>query len=338
MSSVNPFALYLAQQEAKKNSQPQDFGVTETTIPGGVSMTGAQPAQQPAQQNTQQPTSYTTNPDAWVNQYYEGYDPNAGLTTIGSNGSTTISHKKTSPETHPWLYINPGEVDVNGRIYHNSDGSPLNYAQTGTGYTAGRQATEQERQASYDSNNYFKTGEGLDPRLLEAMTRYITPGQTPGNEFSNQFGKYTQQHAIMDPNRIALGLDPWVEIASRFSGTDQEGNPVNYNNSSSLWGNRGPGFHGGLPGNVFERPGGSGYSGPTPAGRNDPDWMSKLPESERIPASQSGSGGRAWGNLGSFIDRSTGPGDYGEVVNGTQTGNPGMAALKAAMMKNPWGQ
>lgn len=317
---------YLAQLAKNEAAKKQGFGVSETVIPGGITVTGApQPAAQPP---TQSP-SYLADPDAWINQYYgDGYSRDAGATTIGSDGKTTISHTKMTPETHPWAFIGSNEADVNGRVYGSGT------TRTGTGYTAGRQASEAERQASYDANNYYRNGnEGLDPALLEAMTRYITPGQTPGDQYTNQYGTYTQQHAIIDERRKALGLDPWVEVASQFSGVDQQGNPVNYTNQDSLWGNRGPGMqvsretakalgYGGGGG-------ASGYGGPTPEGRKNPDWKSQLPTGTGATPEN-----RGWANSGQFIDRSTVAGDYGNQT----VGSPAMAALKAAMMGGGFGK
>lgn len=200
--------------------------------------------------------SYLQDPEAWILENYGAEYLNGGVKTVGSNGGTTITHNKRTPETHPWLFIDPTQADVNGRIY---DTGPV---QSGTGISAGRQATDAERQASYASNNYYKNGgKGLDPALMRDMTRYITPGQTPGNQFRNQYGTYTQQHARFDQARADAGLDPWVREASRYSGKDQQGNSLNYVNAKpGQWGDSTTGA------SSFPGVGSAGVQGPSYAG------------------------------------------------------------------------
>lgn len=215
-------------------------GATQEPLPpGGVTITGSQP---PAQSGSggSGAANYLANPGAWIQQNYgDGYSQGAGAKTVMQGNGVTMTHNKMTPETHPWAFINPGQVDVNGKIYGNSA------IRTPTGYQAGRQATDAERQASYSANNYFKNGgKGLDPRLMQGMTRTFAPGQKPGDQYRNQYGTYTQQHAIIDPARAAAGQDPWTEIRSSFSGKDQQGGAVNYGNQASQWGNRGPGLSG----------------------------------------------------------------------------------------------
>lgn len=225
--------------------------------------------------------SYLLDPEAWIQQNYgEGYS-NEGVKTVGSNGGVTITHNKRTPETHPWLFIDPTQADVNGRIY---DTGPV---QSGTGISAGRQASDAERQASYASNNYYKNGgKGLDPALMRGMTRYITPGQTPGNTYRNQYGQYTQQHARYDDARARAGLDPWVREASRFSGKDQQGNALNYINArSGQWGDSTTG------GASFPGVGSTGVQGPNYAGL--PSGFSQLfggPNTGATPPQTGGAG------------------------------------------------
>lgn len=202
--------------------------------------------------------------DEFIAQNYAGYDPRGGVTTtmgggVDANGRRmpTVTHTKRTPETHPWLFINPGEVDVNGRIY--GEGT----TRTDTGYTAGRQASDAERQASYAKNNFFTNGQkGMDPRLMAGMNRT----NPRSNQFTNQYGTYTRQHAYNDPARAAAGLDPWTEARSTFQGKDQQGAPINYSNQTSLWGNRGPGFQGGphtALANALRNPTGGGTPPPS---------------------------------------------------------------------------
>lgn len=207
-------------------------------------------------------TSYLQDPEAWIRENYPEYLGTQGVQTVGSNGGTTITHNKRTPETHPWLFIDPTQADVNGRIY---DTGPV---QSGTGISAGRQATDAERKASYDSNNYYRNGgRGLDPSLMQGMTRYITPGQRPGNTYRNQYGTYTQQHARFDQARADAGLDPWVREASRYSGRDQQGNALDYVNArSGQWGDSTTGS------SSFPGIGSTGVQGPNylglPSGRS----------------------------------------------------------------------
>ena len=187
------------------------------------------------------PANYSTDPNAWVAENYgPGYSADGGVKKVmGGKNGITMTHTRSTPETHPWLYMNSDQADTNGIIYGDSA------TRTDTGYEGGRMASPSERQASYDSNNYYRNGgQGLDPALMQGMTQYGTRGK----DFSNQYGTYTAQHATIDQARNRAGLDPWMEQASRFSGRNQQGAPTNYQNQSGVWGNRGPGFQGGQVG------------------------------------------------------------------------------------------
>lgn len=184
---------------------------------------------------------------AWIDQYFPGYDVNGGVTTVTGGGvdpvtgrkRPTITHTGSTPETDPWAYS--ANVDPSGRVYNNPDGSPI-IEYTGKGWNAGRQVTPEQMKADYAKYNYFQNGgKGLDPRLMKGMTT----NDPRGNSFRNQYGTYTRQHAFNDPARKAAGLDPWTEVTSRFQGVGMDGKPINHTNPFGVWGNRGPGFQGG---------------------------------------------------------------------------------------------
>jgi hypothetical protein len=151
---------------------------------------------------------------AWVDKYYgPGYtaDGSGGVQSVGSNGQVTMTHNKRTPETHPWLFINPGEVDVNGQIYDNAS-------------RTSRTATEAERVASHARNSYNTNPTGrLDPSLMRGMTR--TMGQN-NDTFRNKYGQYTQHNETYDPV-----TKKWTKNPSRFSGKDAQGKAVNWANT-----------------------------------------------------------------------------------------------------------
>lgn len=187
--------------------------------------------------------------EEWIAQNYPGYDPNGGVTTVMGGGvdpvtgrrQPTMTHTGSTPETHPWMYGNDTDVDINGKVYYNPDGTAITQS-TGQGWNAGRVASDAERLASNTSKNYFLNGgKGLDPNLMKGMTTT----DPRGDRFRNQYGTYMRQRSIIDPARKAAGLDPWVERASSFSGRDMQGKPLDWTNTRGVWGNRGPGFQGG---------------------------------------------------------------------------------------------
>jgi len=153
-----------------------------TTQTPGITASVTNPTAQtpgvPQNYNQPQPTgaSYLANPTAWIRENYGAQYLNAdgtmnrGVKTVrtGANGISMTSYRKT-PETHPWEFMGNQQADVNGQIY--GEGPGVN---TGTGYEGGRQASAAERQASYDSNNYYRNGnQGLDPGLMSGMTRNV---------------------------------------------------------------------------------------------------------------------------------------------------------------------
>ncbi len=168
-------------------------------------------------------------------QLYQGYtDPQgnaiSGFKTIYNQGGSTnpngsispqITHNRTSPETHPWLYPQ-GQLDpMAGKNYAEADWAPGGVAQ---GFPEIPRMSWQDRQAAADSQNFFKTGEGVDPNLLAGMLR-VNPRTGPDanrDVFSNQFGRFQMPGWETDSRGN-------VEFfGSNFQGQDQQGNAVNY--------------------------------------------------------------------------------------------------------------
>jgi len=258
----------------------------------------------------------------FAKQYYPEYDPNGGVVTSKTSGGMTFSNKKMTPETNPWAFINPGEVDVNGRINGQVP------SRTGTGYESGRSASPEEIAASTAKNNYFKNGgKGLDPRLMAGMKR----NDFRSNQYRNQYGTYNQQHATIDQARKAQGLDPWMEQRSSFQGKGLDGKPVNYANQGSVWGNRGPGGFGDFANPISQalrNPAAGGGSPPPAAPPSAPPGT--LPGNGSLPGGPP-SAGPVGGNYIGLPPGNSQPGGPGKVP-------PSMAQWWQQMMARRPGQ
>src|SRR3990167_8073566 len=105
------------------------------------------------------PPDFSTDPAGFVKYYYGSeylnpdgtYNKGIAFTTGTGGNAPSITAYKQTPETHPWLYIKPGEVDIDSRIY----GADPDVYRTPQGGLIVPRVGEEQRQASYDQNNYF---------------------------------------------------------------------------------------------------------------------------------------------------------------------------------------
>lgn len=132
------------------------------------------------------------------------HDPKSGVSMTGTQGT---------PETTPWAYSSTSR-----------DYSNVTFPEAGTvGFPKVRDLTWEERQATADAQNYYRSGAGMDPALLAGMS-LNNPGSGDGKTYSNQFGTYTlPDWKVINEYTGEIGF-----FGPQFNGVDANGNPLNY--------------------------------------------------------------------------------------------------------------
>lgn len=153
--------------------------------------------------------------------YSEYTDPTTGKAAFsgptrqyGDPSGVNVRGGRATPETHPWLFPEGQKDPMAGKDY---GAATFNTNKPGFPDIPGMSWADSQKQAQ--SQNWFQNGnQGLDPRLMQGMTR-----QGPGNTFGNQFGTYQTSRIGMNPQTGQAQF-----FGSQFNGVDQEGNAVSH--------------------------------------------------------------------------------------------------------------